>query len=76
MFARAMEFDFGIMGALGSMEQHQNGGVTLSLVRQGAAQTKVKLRFDKVYYPRQVQEYYRIVWAAVDKQIFLDQGLD
>jgi hypothetical protein len=71
--------DFGDMmdieSTLGMMDQHM-GGVTLSLVRQADKQTKVKLRFDKVYYPRQVQEYYRIVWAAVDKQIFLDQALD
>lgn len=52
------------------------GGVTLSLVRQGPNQTKVKLRFDKIYYPREVQEYYRIIWAAVDKQMFLDRHLD
>lgn len=64
-----------IESTLGVMGQHM-GGVTLSLVRQGDKQTKVKLRFDKVYYPEQVLEYYRVVWAAVDKQIFLDQSLD
>jgi hypothetical protein len=36
----------------------------------------VKLRFDKVYYPVLIEEYYKIVWAAVDKQMFLDDGLD
>jgi hypothetical protein len=56
--------------------EHHIAGMTLSLVRQGERQTKVKLRFDNVYYPRQVVEYYRIVWTAVDKQIFLDQSLD
>ncbi len=66
---------YDVESTIGMMDQHM-GGVTLSLVRQGEKQTKVKLRFDKVYYPRQVQEYYRIVWAAVDKQIFLDQALD
>lgn len=64
-----------IESTIGLMGQHM-GGVTLSLVRQGDKQTKVKLRFDKVYYPEQVIEYYRVVWAAVDKQIFLDQSLD
>ena len=64
-----------IESTLGVMGQTM-GGVTLSLVRQGDRQTKVKLRFDKVYYPEQVVEYYRVVWAAVDKQIFLDQSLD
>ena len=66
---------FDLEGTLGMMERNI-GGVTLSLVRQGEKQTKVKLRFDKVYYPSQVQEFYRMVWAAVDKQIFLDQALD
>jgi hypothetical protein len=26
--------------------------------------------------PRLVEEYYKVVWATVDKQIFLDKGLD
>ena len=29
-----------------------------------------------ISYPRMVQEYYKLVWATVDKQIFLDKGLD
>lgn len=66
---------FDVESTIGLMGQHM-GGVTLSLVRQNEKQTKVKLRFDKVYYPEQVIEYYRLVWAAVDKQIFLDQSLD
>jgi hypothetical protein len=66
---------FDVENTIGMMGQHM-GGVTLSLGRQGEKQTKVKLRFDKVYYPEQVVEYYRLVWAAVDKQIFLDQALD
>jgi hypothetical protein len=51
-------------------------GLTLSMVKQGSEVTKVKLRFDNVYYPRQVDEYYALVWRAVDKQMFLDKGLD
>lgn len=66
---------FDVESTIGLMGQHM-GGVTLSLVRQGERQTKVKLRFDNVYYPRHIQEYYRLVWAAVDRQIFLDQALD
>jgi hypothetical protein len=75
--AADMNFDdiIDIESTIGLMGQHL-GGVTLSLVRQGERQTKVKLRFDNVYYPREVQEYYRMVWAAVDRQIFLDQALD
>lgn len=68
-------FDFDI-GGTSSMMTRGMAGLTLSLVRQGGKQTKVKLRFDNVYYPDLVAEYYKTVWAAVDKQMFLDQSLD
>ena len=58
------------------MERGGGAGLTLSMVRQGARQTKVKLRFDGIYYPRQVDELYRRVWAEVDRQMFLDKALD
>jgi hypothetical protein len=51
-------------------------GLTLSMVQQGPEQTKVKLRFDNVYYPQKVAEIYKTVWASVDKQMFLDRSLD
>ncbi len=65
-------------GSIGmnSMYIRMVSGLTLSMVKQGPQMTKVKLRFDNVYYPNQVEEYYKIVWAAVDKQMFLDRGLD
>jgi len=66
-------FDFDVGGGLMTRTM---AGMTLSLVRQGARQTKVKLRFDNLYYPALVAEYYQTVWAAVDKQMFLDQSLD
>ena len=66
-----MDFDFGAM-----MERGGGSGLTLSMIRQGARQTKVKLRFDGTYYPRQVEELYKKVWAEVDKQMFLDKALD
>ncbi|MFA5806795.1 MAG: hypothetical protein WC978_00330 [bacterium] len=66
-----MDFDIGAM-----MERGGGAGLTLSMVKQSARQTKVKLRFDGTYYPRQVEELYRKVWAAVDKQMFLDKALD
>lgn len=66
-----MDFDFGAM-----MERGGGAGLTLSMVKQGARQTKVKLRFDGTYYPRQVEELYKKVWAEVDKQMFLDKALD
>ena len=66
-----IDFDMGAM-----MERQGGAGLTLSMVKQGARRTKVKLRFDGIYYPRQVEELYRKVWAEVDKQMFLDKALD
>ena len=66
-----MDFDFS-----GMMERGGGAGLTLSMVKQNARQTKVKLRFDGTYYPRRVEELYRKVWAEVDKQMFLDKALD
>jgi len=57
------------------MMDKMNAGVTLTMIRQGAAQTKVKLRFNNIYYPPAVEELYKRVWDAVDKQIFLDKTL-
>ena len=64
------------MDMSGMMERGGGAGLTLSMVKQGPRQTKVKLRFDGIYYPRQVDELYRKVWAEVDKQMFLDKALD
>ena len=64
------------MDTSGMMERGGGAGLTLSMVKQGTRQTKVKLRFDGIYYPRQVDELYRKVWAEVDKQMFLDKALD
>jgi hypothetical protein len=66
-----IDFDMGAM-----MERQGGAGLTLSMVKQNARQTKVKLRFDGIYYPRQVEELYKKVWAEVDKQMFLDKALD
>jgi hypothetical protein len=57
----------------GVMAEKMTAGVTLTMSRQGNEQTKVKLRFNNVYYPRTVEELYKRVWDAVDKQIFLDR---
>jgi hypothetical protein len=58
------------------MSRMGGSGLTLTMVHQSAHQTKVKLRFDNVYYPKTSQELYRYVWVAVDKQMFLDKALD
>lgn len=60
----------------GAMMNRMTAGLTLSMVKQSPTMTKVKLRFDNVYYPALIDEYYKIVWQAVDKQMFLDKGLD
>jgi hypothetical protein len=66
-----IDFDMSAM-----MERQGGAGLTLSMVRQGARQTKVKMRFDGAYYPRQVEELYKKVWSEVDRQMFLDKALD
>jgi hypothetical protein len=66
-----IDMDFSAM-----MERGGGAGLTLSMVKQAARQTKVKLRFDGAYYPRRVDELYKKVWAEVDKQMFLDKALD
>jgi hypothetical protein len=58
------------------MSRMGGSGLTLTMVRQSSRQTKVKLRFDNVYYPKTALELYQRVWAAVDRQMFLDRGLD
>ncbi|CAN5124891.1 hypothetical protein BH10PSE17_BH10PSE17_10680 [soil metagenome] len=68
-------FDMDVTGTSNMMSRGMSG-LTLSLVRQGAKRTKAKLRFDNIYYPDLVNELYKTVWAAVDKQMFLDKGLD
>lgn len=59
-----------------AMMSRYMSGLTLSMVKQTPTLTKVKLRFDNVYYPGLVDQYYAVVWRAVDKQMFLDKGLD
>jgi len=57
------------------MTEKMTAGVTLTMSRQGGESTKVKLRFNNVYYPRMIEELYKRVWDAMDKQIFLDRSL-
>ena len=61
---------------LTALGRYQGAGMTISLVKQSAKQTKVKLRFSQVHYPPLVEELYKAVWPALDKQIFMDQGTD
>ncbi len=64
-----IDFDYSAM-------MSRQSGLTLSMVRQDTNTTKVKLRFDNVYYPPMIEQYYAMVWQAVDKQMFLDKALD
>jgi hypothetical protein len=57
------------------MTEKMTAGVTLTMTKQGAERTKVKLRLNNVYYPRTIEEPYKRVWDAVDKQIFLDKTI-
>lgn len=50
--------------------------LTISLVKQSEKQTKVKLRFNGVYYPETLEESYKAAWPGIDKQIFIDKGTD
>jgi len=62
-------------GMMGKYEKMQRG-LTFQLNKMSDAQTKVKLRFSDVYYPGEIEAYYKLVWAAVDKQVFIDNAID
>lgn len=70
---RGDKFDFGQM--MSKFDKMQRG-LTFQLVKMGKSQTKVKLRFSDVYYPGEIESYYKLVWQAVDKQIFIDQNME
>ncbi len=62
-------------GMMARYEKMQKG-LTFQLIRLAQDQTKVKLRFSDVYYPGEVETYYKLVWQAVDKQIFIDKTIE
>ena len=66
------DMDVDMFKNIGRMQQ----AMTISMVKQSPTQTKVKIRFSNVNYPPELQEYYQVVWRAVDKQIFMDKNLD
>lgn len=65
-------------GPLFTGMQQGGGTVTISLVKQSDKQTKVKLRFNGAFYlyPPMLEESYKAIWPALDKQIFMDKGTD
>ena len=68
----AFEVDLDSMSEMTKFGQ----AMTISLVKQSPTQTKVKIRFSKVNYPGELQEYYKVVWPAIDKQIFVNKATD
>ncbi len=50
--------------------------MTITVQEHGTGQSKVKIRFNNIYYPQELEESYRLVWLALDKQGFLDEALD
>jgi hypothetical protein len=66
------EVDLESMSSFSRMNQ----AMTISLVKQSPTQTKVKIRFSNINYPPELMEYYKTVWPAIDKQIFLDRSVD
>jgi len=58
------------------MMQQFGTTLTVTLVKQSEKQTKVKLRFNGIYYPRTLEESYKALWPSLDKQIFIDKGID
>ena len=64
----------GLINVYNSFEE--SNSLTFQLLKMGENQTKVKLRFSDVFYPGRVEIYYKLVWQAVDKQIFVDQNIE
>ncbi len=64
------------MSDMMSRYEKMQKSLTFQLVKMGDKQTKVKLRFSDVYYPTELETYYKIVWQAVDKQIFVDKNVE
>lgn len=67
----ALDFS-GMMAKYDKMQR----GLTFQLLKMGNDQTKVKLRFSDVYFPGELEAYYKLVWQTVDKQIFVDENIE
>lgn len=50
--------------------------VTFQLVKLEDDRTRVKARFANVYYPDEMEQYYKRVWQEVDKQLFKDKNIE
>jgi hypothetical protein len=50
--------------------------MTITILEMAENESRVKVRFNNVYYPQELEESYRFFWQALDKQGFMDQALD
>jgi hypothetical protein len=66
------DMDISMMDGMGMIGRTMN----ISVVKQTATQVKVKIRFANLHEPKYVEEAYKKIWPAIDKQIFLDKNLD
>ena len=66
------DMDLGMVDGMAMIGRTMN----ISVVKQSEAQVKVKIRFANLHQPKYVEEAYKKIWPAIDKQIFLDKNLD
>jgi hypothetical protein len=66
------DMDLGMMDGMSYIGRTMN----ISVVKQSPTQVKVKIRFANLHQPKYVEEGYKKIWPAIDKQIFLDKNLD
>lgn len=60
----------------GMMARYEKSAKTLTFqLSKMGDRTRVKLRFSEVFYPGEVEIYYKLVWQAVDKQLFIDRTI-
>ena len=50
--------------------------ITFQLVRLDDENTRIKTRFSNVYYPEELEFYYKQIWQEIDKQIFKDENIE
>jgi hypothetical protein len=50
--------------------------LTFRIENLGEHRTRVTLRFAEVYYPEELDAYYKLVWKSVDNQISIDRAIN
>jgi hypothetical protein len=64
------------VGNMMAKSDKRHRAVTFRIENLGEHRTRVTLRFSEVYYPEELEAYYKLVWKSVDKEIFIDQALN